>query len=328
MREAGARFSPIEKLVWRFYVIPQVREGLLMRQSRLSRFIAGQSDWGPGRVDTFNPYKLVQMKMRLDGLTPDELHGASDFPSIFLQKPREGMQLHWDGNNRSLGERNLSAAIGAGVAPQTVDHAAIRRVADWLGDLRPPPSPHLVAAEPVRRGRSVYMRSCAACHGYQGDGAYVFEGTELGKVDPNTRLGTDPGRLDSYTERFRDHQLSELFAGTRYRFRYFIKTDGYANMPLDGLWLRGPYLHNGSVPTLAALLSPAAERPRAFVRGLDVIDSVNGGFESPACDPGRPLLKGFCYDTRKPGNGNGGHRYGTALSPSDKADLLAYLLTF
>ena len=29
-------------------------------------------------------------------------------------------------------------------------------------------------------------------------------------------------------------------------------------MPLDGLWLRAPYLHNGSVPTLRDLLEPSA----------------------------------------------------------------------
>jgi hypothetical protein len=42
----------------------------------------------------------------------------------------------------------------------------------------------------------------------------------------------------------------------------------------------------------------------------------------------RPLPTGFCYDTRLPGNGNGGHTYGTSLAPAEKADLLAYLLTF
>jgi mono/diheme cytochrome c family protein len=328
MRAGGARFSPIEEVVWRFYVIPQVREGLVMRYSRLHQFIADQAPWGPGRVDTFNPYKLVQMKMMYPGLAPEELHGASDFPAIFNQKPRGGMQLHWDGNNASLAERNLSAAIGAGVTPKTVDHQAIERVADWLGQLQPPPSPHAVDAAAAERGRNLYMAHCAACHGHQAEGRYVFEGAMLGKVDPNARLGADPGRLDSYTENFRQHQLSELFAGTQYRFRDFIKTNGYANMPLDGLWLRGPYLHNGSVPTLRALLSPPAERPVAYVRGLDVIDAANGGFVSPPCTPGTTPPRGFCYDTRLPGNGNGGHIYGTSLSQAEKADLLAYLLTF
>ena len=180
------------------------------------------------------------------------------------------MQLHWDGNNPSLAERNLSAALGAGVTPETVDHAAIERVAAWLGELQPPRSPHPVDPAAVERGRALYMSACAACHGYQGADRYVFAGANLGKVEPNSKLGTDPGRLDSYTEAFRQRQLAELFAGTPYQFKHFVKTDGYANLPLDGLWLRGPYLHNGAVPTLRDLLAPPAQRPVAFVRGIDV----------------------------------------------------------
>src|SRR3712207_7818528 len=41
---------------------------------------------------------------------------------------------------------------------------------------------------------------------------------------------------------------------------------------LDGLWLRAPYLHNGSVPTVEDLLEPAARRPTVFYRGYDVYD--------------------------------------------------------
>jgi len=328
MRASGAKLDPVEDLVWRLYVIPMLREGLVTRYSRLYPFITGQAPWGPGRVDTFNPYKLVQMQMMLAGLSPDELNGASDFPAIFNQKPRAGMHLHWDGNNTSLQERNLSAAIGAGVTPQTVDHDAINRVAAWLGDLHPPKSPHQVDAATAERGQRVYMAHCAGCHGHQDKDRYVFEGASIGQVDSNARLQADRGRLDSYTENFRERQLSELFAGTKYRFRYFTKTDGYANLPLDGLWLRGPFMHNGSVPTLSALLAPPAERPKTFVRGLDVIDDTNGGFVAPPCEPGQPLLRGFCYDTTLPGNGNGGHIYGTSLSAAEKTDLLAYLLTF
>lgn len=329
MQQAGAKFSPLEKLVWQYYVIPRVREGFIQRRSRLAAFMADQKPWGPGRVDTFNPYKLVQMEMKYAALGASERYGASDFPSIFNQAPREGMQLHWDGNNDSLAERNLSAALGAGVTVQSVDHAAIERIAKWLGDLKPPPSPHRPDAAAVTRGMAVYTRQCASCHGYRDKGGYVFEGEALGKVTPNANLGADPGRLDSYTEAFRERQLNELFAGTPYQFKHFVKTNGYANMPLDGLWLRGPYLHNGSVPTLRDLLKPPSERPKAYLRGLDVIDGLNGGFLAPPCDPaGPPPAKGLCYDTRNPGNGNGGHIYGTALPANEKDDLLAYLLTF
>ena len=328
MQEAGAKFGLVERLIWTHYVIPRVREGFIERRSRLAAFMADQAPWGPGRVDTFNPYKLVQFQTMYSALTPGERYGASDFPSIYNQRPREGMNLHWDGNNDSLAERNLSAALGAGVTVKSVDHAAIKRVADWLLDLPAPPSLHRPDPAAVARGKPIYMRDCAACHGYQGDGAYKFEGANLGKVLPNANLGTDPGRLDSYTEAFRQRQINELFAGTPYHFTHFKKTNGYANMPLDGLWLRGPYLHNGAVPTLRDLLNPQDERPAAYVRGIDIIDGKNGGFVAPRCDPAKPPPQGFCYDTRLLGNRNSGHVYGTTLSAAEKEDLLAYLLTF
>ena len=128
--------------------------------------------------------------MPLASIAPNERNGASDFPSIYLQKPREGMQLHWDGNNPSLDERNLSAALGAGVTPDTVDHAAIGRVKDWLLDLRPPKSPHRGDAAAAERGRALYMTNCAACHGYQGSDGHVFR-RQARQGDPIATLRTD-----------------------------------------------------------------------------------------------------------------------------------------
>jgi len=61
-----------------------------------------QPDWGPGRVDKFDPYKFINANMALSSLDPKELIGTADFPAVFDQGPREGMHLHWDGNNTSL----------------------------------------------------------------------------------------------------------------------------------------------------------------------------------------------------------------------------------
>ncbi|WP_439576730.1 c-type cytochrome [Elioraea sp.] len=322
------RFGLIERVLWRHVVLPRVRGELLLRRIRLDPLLAVQPFWGPGRVDTFNPYKLIQFSLPFSALDPGERIGTADFPSIFLQRPREGMQLHWDGNNTSLHERNLSAAVGAGLDLATAtaaDRAAIRRVARWLLDLRPPPSPmrDSVDAAAVARGRDTYMRDCASCHGYQDGERYVFEGERLGHVEPIERIGTDRARLDSYTPDFMRQQREHL------GFSRFTKTDGYANQPLDGLWLRGPYLHNGSVPTLADLLDSADARPRAFLRGDDTLDEARGGFRSPPCTPGDAASAGrFCLDTTRPGNSNAGHDYGTGLSEAEKNDLLAYLRTF
>lgn len=189
-----------------------------------------------------------------------------------------------------------------------------------------PDRPH----ELQRTGRTVVLDISAVDDAV--DDAAVAAHHGAGRRDdrePNSRLGTDPHRLDSYTERFRAYQLAEFFKGTPYQFREFKKTDGYANLPLDGLWLRAPYLHNGAVPTLADLLEPPERRPQTFLRGGDVVDTARGGFQAPPCDPSAPPPPGrICFDTRLPGNGNGGHVYGADLPSAEKADLLAYLLTF
>ena len=131
------------------------------------------------------------------------------------------------------------------------------------------------------------MRVCAACHGYQDAQGYEFKGETLGQVEPNAALGVDPHRLDSYTERFRAIQLTEFFKGTEYQFKAFKKTDGYANAPLDGLWLRAPYLHNGAVPTLADLLEPPEKRPATFIRGIDTLDAAAAGLSRRRAIPRR-----------------------------------------
>ncbi|HEX3696785.1 MAG TPA: hypothetical protein VH374_15500 [Polyangia bacterium] len=73
--------------------------------------------------------------------------------------------------------------------------------------------------------------------------------------------------------------------------------------PLRAVFASAPYLHNGSVPTLRALLEPPRRRPVTFPLGH----------------------AGFVFDTRVPGNHNGGHAFGTRLSPAEKDDLVAFL---
>ncbi|MDO9635864.1 MAG: c-type cytochrome, partial [Thiobacillus sp.] len=172
------------------------------------------------------------------------------------------------------------------------------------------------------RGARIYMQRCAACHGKSGSD---FSGAEVGKLTPIAAIGTDRGRLDSYTLELAQNQGMLYSADPDRRFRHFRKTWGYANAPLDGIWLRAPYLHNGSVPTLWDLLQPASKRPKTFFRGNDLYDPKHLGFVS-ADAPGL-----FRYDTAIPGNGNAGHEgaaYGTTLPDADKWALLEYLKTF
>ncbi len=326
-----------ERLALKRVALPQVQQELIDRRSRLHRLFGEQPDWGPGRVDTFSGYKMIHLEYTYEELDESEKVGVADFPAVFLQgeKGRREFDLHWDGNNKSLQERNLSAALGAGVTEETVLHHSVERVAKWLEDLPPPPSPYVPDSELAGRGAEIYQEYCAICHGYQAETGYVFAGDRIGRVTPIEEIGTDPWRLNSYTDRLSKEQR-QFFADDRdYSFRYFRKTNGYANTPLDGLWLRAPYLHNGSVPTLQDLLRPAADRPTSFVRGLIAVDLEGGGFVAPTgCHPGEELREGFCFSTIDangdpiPGNQNSGHEYGTDLTADQKTALLEYLKGF
>jgi hypothetical protein len=94
-------------------------------------------------------------------------------------------------------------------------------------------------------------------------------------------------------------------------------------MPLDGVWLRAPFLHNGSVPTLRDLLEVPENRPKEFYRGYDVYDPVKVGFVSNVTEENGH--KYFRYDTSTPGNSNAGHLYGTSLTAEEKDALVEYI---
>jgi hypothetical protein len=302
--------DPLETFVYQ-QAVYQTREVLLQR-NRQTSFMTSRPDWGPGRVDTFNPYKTVQFNFSMDN---DHTVGTTDLPSIWNQTPRRGLQLHWDGNNDSMEERNKSAALGAGVTPVTIDLKSMKRVEDWLLDgLQAPKYPYPVDENLAAQGAVLYKGHCANCHDFGSE--YV------GKVTPIGEVGTDPGRLDSYNYEFASN-MNLLYTGYPWRFSHFRKTNGYANMPLDGVWLRAPYLHNGSVPTLRDLLEAPEARPRTFYRGYDVYERRKAGFVSDvAAEKGKQY---FLYDTALPGNSNGGHLYGTQLAPPEKDALVEYM---
>ena len=57
--------------------------------------------FGPGRVDTFNPYKLVQLAAHYpDGLTSEESIGTSRYPPTWNQQAQDGLAHNWLGTSR------------------------------------------------------------------------------------------------------------------------------------------------------------------------------------------------------------------------------------
>ena len=64
------------------------------------------------------------------------------------------------------------------------------------------------------------------------------------------------------------------------------------------------------------MLTPPAQRPKTFRTGTTEFDVEGVGLR----DEGS-----FLYNTAEPGKGNGGHQFGTDLSPDKKAALIEYL---
>ena len=105
------------------------------------------------------------------------------------------------------------------------------------------------------------------------------------------------------------------------------KAFAYKARPLNGVWATGPFLHNGSVPTLYDLLLPPDQRPTRFGLGSHKLDARHVGFESAPGGENR-----FTFETRDaagkpiPGNSNAGHDYGNAsLTEHQRMAIVEYL---
>lgn len=303
-------FSWIESMLYRYAIIPQVKSGMLEQKEQFA-WTDDLPDWGHGRIDPFNPVKYRVLGQPYDGTI-----GNSDMVPIWNLRPRLGLSLHWDGLSAVLPEVTRSSAIGDGATPKTIPLDDLDEMESWLMDLPPPKYPFPIDQTLASDGEPVYKQHCASCHD--------FGEERTGTVIPLEEVGTDRHRLDMWTagsaKAYNDYANDE-----DWDFNGFVKTNGYVAVPLDGVWIRAPYLHNGSVPTLRDLLEPVEQRPRVFYRGYDVYDPVDVGFVSDVeQEAGRPFTR---FDTAVEANGNQGHLYGTDLSAEEKQALLEYLKT-
>lgn len=310
-----AQLSILDKLLYRL-LIPITRKALL-KQKEAFAWTDSRPDWGPGRIDPFNPVKVaILQKINPKAGVGDSI-GNADMVAIWNLRARGGMSYHWDGLNTDLTEVVLSSAIGDGATPKSIPLNNLHRLQNWLMNLKPAPFPFLdkLDASLATQGAAIFKQQCASCH--------AFGGEQTGKVLPASEAGTDPHRAQMWTpdaaQAYHDYSKPYPWAFTSFR-----STGGYVNVPLDAVWIRAPYLHNGSVPSLVDLLSPPAERPKVFFRGYDVYDPEKVGFVSGGLKAER---YGFRYDTSRPGNSNGGHLWGTDLGAQDKKALIEYLKT-
>jgi hypothetical protein len=204
-----------------------------------------------------------------------------------------------------------------------------RDIQTYLRSLEPPRYPFAIDSSRAGRGQVVFERTCTRCHGTHGE-----HRTYPSKIVPLDVVGTDPARLLGITDRAVEHYNATWFGE---QHPVSLERVGYQAPPLDGIWATAPYLHNGSVPTLHALLN-SSSRPARFTRppstAFDHYDRESVGWKFRLVSDeefmGRKRTAHeahFIYDSARHGLGNQGHRFGDKLTEQERMDLIEYLKT-
>lgn len=294
---------------------------------------------GPTRTQPFRT--LIRQVLGRPG---NDMAVYTKIATVFSEDFRRRAQF--DGSIADLYARSSLAAFAAGATIENMRTPEIahniRAASDFTLTLRPPPFaelfPEHVPDDPawLARGKEVYRAHCFGCHGDRGESADSWTDGPLTHQVTNYRaVGTDPERVlfrhyDVLAERMyqlfpQDHPF-HFARETMWPQRgeeNDLSLRGYVNAPLDGLYLRAPYLHNGSVLTLAELINLKRRRD-TFWRGRNLYDPVDVGFVSP---PAADAQRYFLFDTAVKGNANRGHDYPWAYDDPQRnvADLEALL---
>ena len=273
-------------------------------------------------------------------LPPSIPRGGTRVPNLWgIEAKATQAGLFYDGLGKAGSIAWLALPeLTAGQTAQGIrdDFARIQRLWWLITRLLPPAYPFAIDRAKAARGQAVYAESCMKCHG-----SYERDAADLPVFLPplfNTlaEVGTDADRADATTDLLRSliarSPLSDLVQAQD-------RPKGYFANRLVATWANFPYLHNGSVPTLADLLEKPAARPRFWSlkdQGeRDRFDETRVGLTLPR-DSGIARSKlevlgrqGFrdVYSVEREGHSNQGHDFGTDLPAADKQALLEYLKT-
>ena len=265
------KLSWLDRAIYRYLLIPITKKRLLEREKQFAWvYHKDFPQWGRGRDDAMNLTKYF-----LIGSPMDNTIGPTDMPSIWnlkKYKPEKGMLMNLAGDSHDARSVIIDSALGLLAAAPHNKQDFLDQVAwleNYLGNLPAPKYPFPIDQAKAKAGEAVFAQNCALCHVSERTGTRV----------PVEEVGTDRERLNTWSKQaaIESNKIVRNF-GIERRGLVENEPSGYIAAFLDGIWLRAPYLHNGSVPTVRDLLKPVGERPKVFYRGYDVYDPVNVGF--------------------------------------------------
>lgn len=259
------------------------------------------------------------------------LHGSTfpetDVPAWWTLKHKDTM--YYDGRTDARSVRSIMQfMLGEKTREQFEElEPTFADILAYLKSIEPPDYPFPVDRELASRGETLFRESCARCHGTYGE-----ERSYPSRIVELEVIGTDPARALAPTDALVEHYNETWFAK---HYPVDEVMTGYQAPPLDGVWATAPYLHNGSVPTLAELLD-SPSRPSRFRRppstDFEHYDTARVGWRVEVLDPVEPEAARrdqdrSIFDSSRFGLGNQGHSFGDSLSDEERRAVIEYLKT-
>ncbi|MFP5040178.1 hypothetical protein [Parasediminibacterium sp. JCM 36343] len=244
----------------------------------------------------------------------------TDVPAWWLLKKKNAMFYNGFGRGdfaKFLMLSNILTVKDTSEAREVNSHFG--DVLAYLKTINPPKYPKAIDQTLANEGEEIFINNCSRCHGTYGENSYY----------PNLLIPASIIKTDSllYKGNQQNPQFIQWFNKSWFaqgqnpaRLQPF---NGYIAPPLDGVWVTAPYLHNGSVPTLEALLN-SKERPvywkRDFNRPQYDYENLGWVYETPTSPKKKTV-----YNTTLPGYGNSGHTFGDKLTMEERKALIEYL---
>jgi mono/diheme cytochrome c family protein len=266
-----------------------------------------------------DPLSLEYQEEKRFDIIPYSL--GADVPPLWHVKKKN--MLYYNGSGRGDFTKLLMQASVLGIKDSTAArkaHANFEDVLAWLESLEAPEYPKAIDQQLASKGRKVFENKCSKCHGTYGETE-----TYPNKIVSINLVKTDPGyALYTHQSPFNDWYNESWFAQSP-PYSSIESELGYVAPPLDGIWATAPYLHNGSVPTLDALLN-SQTRPAYWKRSKDSKDYDWEKVGWKVIERSGPGGKST-YDTSLPGYGNQGHYFGDKLTDAERKAVIEYLKT-
>ena len=252
-----------------------------------------------------------------------------------------------------------NAAVSGGVdflTENSINYTNLLNFQNLVNQIGPPQYPWPVDNMLVFQGKALYEKNCTSCHGLkQGQprpGNSDTWATPIQNVQTDSSyyknfgvITTSSGVLSGLAIPFSTNIVPASGAASISLVNTASETalvqkkpsidlsikpparpvGSFESKVLQGVWAAAPYLHNGSVPTLAALLTPAAARPTSFQVG-PVYDIINVGLAAEQPN-GSATVRVTTDCATMEGNSRCGHEFGTWLTQDEKTALIEYLKT-